>query len=73
MRNSRRYTCIIRYSGGFDGGCGGIYKREHSYYSTHRAGSKANEEDAIATWHRRNGCTGWCEVVPGTARINEEG
>lgn len=31
MRNSRRYTCTIRYSGGFDGGCGGIYEREHSY------------------------------------------
>lgn len=66
MRNSRRYTCTIRYSGG-------IYEREHSYYSTHRAGSKANEEDAITAWRRRNGCTGWCEVVPGTARINEEG
>ena len=73
MRNSRRYTCTIRYSGGFDEGCGGIYERERSYYSTHRAGSKANEEDAITAWRRRNGCTGWCEVVPGTARINEEG
>lgn len=73
MRNSRRYTCTIRYSGGFDGGCGGIYERERSYYSTHRAGSKANEKDAITAWRRRNGCTGWCEVVPGTARINEEG
>ena len=73
MRNSRRYTCTIRCSGGFDGGCGGIYEREHSYCSTHEAGSKANEEDAIAAWHRRNVRTGWCEVVPGTAGTNEEG
>lgn len=51
MRNSRRYTCIIRHGGGFGGGYGGTYEREHSYYSTHRAGSKANEEDATTTWH----------------------
>lgn len=73
MRNSRRYTCIIRHGGGFGGGYGGTYEREHSYYSTNRADSKANEEDAMVTWHRRHGCTGWCEVVPGTARIDEEG
>lgn len=73
MRNSRRYTCIMRYGGSFGGGYGGTYEREHSYYSNHRAGSKANEEDAMATWHRRHGHAGWCEVVPGTARIDEEG
>ena len=73
MRNSRRYTCTIRCSGGFDVGRGGISARANSYSSPHRAGSRANEEDAIAAWHRRNGRTGWCEVVPGTARTNEEG
>lgn len=55
----RNYTCIIRHGGGFGGGYGGTYEREHSYQSTHRAGSKTNEEDARTTWHRLHGNAGW--------------
>ncbi len=68
----RNYTCIIRHGGGFGGGYGGTYEREHSYQSTHRAGSKTNEEDARTTWHRLHGNTGWCEVVPGSVRLESE-
>lgn len=68
----RNYTCIIRHGGGFGGGYGGTYEREHSYQSTHRAGSKANEEDARTTWRRLRGNAGWCEVVPGSVRLGSE-
>ena len=68
----RNYTCIILHGGGFGGGYGGTYEREHSYQSTHRADSKANEEDARTTWHRLHGNAGWCEVVPGSVRLESE-
>lgn len=68
----RNYTCIIRHGGGFGGGYGGIYERGHSYQSTHRAGSKTNEEDARTTWHRLHGNAGLCEVVPGSVRLESE-
>lgn len=68
----RNYTCIIRHGGGFGGGYGGTYEREHSYQSTHRTGSKTNEEDARTTWHRLHGNAGWREVVPGSVRLESE-
>ncbi|WP_419040123.1 hypothetical protein [Enorma massiliensis] len=68
----RNYTCIMRHGDGFGGGYGGTYEREHSYQSTHRAGSKANEEGARTTWRRLHGNAGWCEVVPGSVRLESE-
>lgn len=53
-------------------GLADAYGWEHSYQSTHRAGSKANEEDARTTWRRLHGNAGWCEVVPGSVRLESE-
>ena len=68
----RNYTCTIRHSGGFGGGYGGTYDSEHSYESGRRAGSKANEADALSAWRRSHGRAGWCEVVPGSVRLDRD-
>ena len=72
MRNTRSYICTMRHGGGFAGGYGGTYDSEHVYDSTHRAGSRANEEDAVRSWRSRYGRAGWCEVLPGTVSLYRE-
>lgn len=43
----RDYVCTIVHGGGFGGGAGGTYSDEFAYRSEHRAGSKANAQDAV--------------------------
>lgn len=38
----------------------------HTYKSTHRAGSKANEKDAISQWKAKRDGYGWADVVYGS-------
>lgn len=52
----RNYTCTIRHGGGFGGGYGGTYDSEHSYESGRRSHGRA----------------GWCEVVPGSVRLDRD-
>lgn len=65
----RYYTCTIEHGGGFGGGYGGTYAEQFVYESSHRADSRANEEEALAAWRRSHGRAGWAEVVPGSIRL----
>ena len=66
MATERTYSCVMTNGGGFGSGYGGTYDSEFIYTSTHRAGSKANEEDACFQWRCKHGRAGWCEVKHGS-------
>lgn len=48
----REYIGTIYSTGGLSGGYGGPQYTEFTYYSSHRANSKANTEDAITQYRR---------------------
>lgn len=61
-RKTRQYTGTFTHGGGFGGGYGGTYTEQLSYTSEHRAGSKANRQDALDQWRLVKGRAGWAEL-----------
>lgn len=61
MAVEHTYSCVIVH-----GGIDGNFTDPFMYASTHRAGSKANADDALRQWKRDNGNNGWAEIEHGS-------